>query len=158
MKEMKKTGLGSRFIERGQLKGLLRYTVFKNGIPVETVEKKNLIVNGARVQMAYLVAGNGAGRHITKIAFGTNGTNPTLADTVMTNAYEKPLSAHSYPEPGQVQFDWKLETTEANGMAIMEFGLVTGDGTLFSRRVRENGTPINKAEDISIEGQWIIIF
>jgi hypothetical protein len=158
MKEMKKTGLGSRFIECSQLKGLLRYTVFKDGIPIEKVEKKNLIVNGARVQMAYLIAGNGAGRHITKIAFGTNGTAPTFADTVMTNAYEKPISAHSYPEPGQIQFDWNLGTTEANGMAILEFGLITQDGTLFSRRVRESGSPINKAEDISIEGQWIIIF
>ena len=158
MKETKKTEAGLRFIELKPLKGILRYTVFKNGTPIEKVEKQNLIVNGARVQMAYLIAGNGAGRHITKIAFGTNGTEPTLADSVMTDAYEKPVSAHSFPETGQIQFDWNLETTEANGKAILEFGLVTQDGTLFSRRVRESGMPINKAEDISIEGKWIIIF
>jgi hypothetical protein len=57
-----------------------------------------------------------------------------------------------------------LGTTEANGMAILEFGLMSDDGTLFSRRIREdeNGTPvnkpINKESDISIIGQWIIIF
>jgi hypothetical protein len=65
---------------------------------------------------------------------------------------------------GQVQFNWSLGTTEANGMAIHEFGLMSDDGTLFSRRIREdqNGNPINKPinkeSDISIIGQWIIIF
>ena len=158
MKEMKKTGAGLRFIEHRPMKGTLRYKIFKNGVLVEESEEHNLIVTNARVGMAHLVAGEADGRHITTIAFGTNGTVPTLADSVITAPFVKAVTGYSFPEPGQVQFDWKLETTEANGKAILEFGLVTQDGTLFSRRVRESGTPINKAEDISIEGQWIIIF
>jgi hypothetical protein len=46
--------------------------------------------------------------------------------------------------------------SEANGMAIREFGLLTANGTLFARRIRAN--PIYKESDISIEGEWIIIF
>jgi hypothetical protein len=49
-----------------------------------------------------------------------------------------------------------LETDEDNGQAIMELGLMCADDALFSRRVRTN--PIHKADDISIEGHWIISF
>jgi hypothetical protein len=55
-----------------------------------------------------------------------------------------------------VQVNWKLLVSEANGKAIREFGLLTEDGTLFARRIRAN--PIYKESDISIEGEWIIIF
>jgi hypothetical protein len=157
MKEKKKMGAGLRFTEHRPMKGTLCYKIFKNGVLIEESEEHNLIVNNARLLMAHFIAGDSED-HITKIAFGTNGTAPALADSVITAPFVKEIDGHSFPETGQVQFDWSLETTEANGKAILEFGLVTEGGTLFSRRVRESGTPINKAEDISIEGQWIIIF
>jgi hypothetical protein len=81
-----------------------------------------------------------------------------LTDTELTEPFTKTITGFSFPESGQVQFDWRLETSEANGMDILEFGLVTEDGTLFSRRVRESGRPVSKESDISIEGEWIIIF
>jgi len=146
------------------IRGILNYKVFKNGVCIEEVKGKNLIVNGAREQMARLVAGDFAGRNITQIALGTSGIMPTVNDTNLTGVFLKNLDGYSFPAMGQVQFDWSLGTSEANGIAIMEFGLVTGDGTLFSRRIREdeNGNPINKPinkeSDISIIGQWIIIF
>jgi hypothetical protein len=48
---------------------------------------------------------------------------------------------------GRVTISWELLTSEDNGQAIMEFGLVCADNTLFSRRVRAN--PIYKEADIS---------
>ena len=150
-------GTKTRFIDRPPpVKGILRYTVLKNGIPIEQVEDHNLIVNGARIQIAHFVAGDFAGRHIKKIAFGTNGTLPTLADTLITNAFTKDVLGFSYPEDGQVQFDWDLLSVEANGLAIMEFGLLTAGLELFSRRIRER--PLYKETDISLEGQWILTF
>jgi hypothetical protein len=46
--------------------------------------------------------------------------------------------------------------TECNGMAIREFGLVTVNGSLFARKVRES--PLHKDADVSIEGEWSVEF
>jgi hypothetical protein len=140
------------------LEGILRYTVYKNGVPVEDVEEHNLIVTAGRTQMARLLAGDLTGKQVTKISFGTNGAAPALADTQITNAFTKNLLGLSYPAAGQVRFNWSLAITEANGKAILEFGLICQDLTLFSRRTRESGKPINKESDISLEGDWTIIF
>jgi hypothetical protein len=147
---------GNRFVEQTAVKGTLRYKVMKNGVEVEKVEETNLIVNGARIQMAHLIAGDVTERSIDRIAVGTNGTAPTVGDTAITEPFVKAVEGFEYPANGQVQINWKLLVTEANGMAISEFGLLTADGTLFARRIREN--PIYKESDISIEGEWIIIF
>jgi len=152
---MEKDHGGVRFVEQPPLRGRLRYTVFKNGVPIEQCEDNNLIVNGARLQMAHLVAGDVSGR-INQIAVGTNGADPTAADTEITDSFAREIDGFEYPEDGQVQINWKLLADEANDMEIKEFGLLTADGTLFARRIREK--PILKESDISIEGQWIIIF
>jgi hypothetical protein len=106
--------------------------------------------------MARLIAGNFTNKNITKISFGTSGKEPTVDDTTITSAFTKNVAGFTYPAMGQVTISWTLITSEDNGQAIMEFGLVCVDNTLFSRRVRVN--PIYKASDISIEGQWTIIF
>jgi hypothetical protein len=147
---------GNRFVEETPLKGTLRYRVFKNGVPIETFEASNLIVNGARLQMAHLIAGDAAQRSINRISVGTNGSAPAVTDTEITGAFTKAVDGFTYPANGQVQVNWKLLVSEANGMAIREFGLLTANGTLFARRIRAN--PIYKESDISIEGEWIIIF
>jgi hypothetical protein len=156
MTEKKVIGSAMRFADRPRMKGILKYTVFKNDVPLETVEDHNLIVNVAREQMAHLIAGDEENRQIAKIAFGTSGITPVVSDTAITNPFIKNIISHTYPEQGQVCFNWELLVTEDNGMAILEFGLLTEDGGLFSRRIREN--PIYKESDISIEGQWTIIF
>jgi hypothetical protein len=160
-------------------RGIFRMTVRKAGKIIERYEDHNLIVNNAKLLMAHLVAGDTTGKFITKIAFGTNGTAPAPDDTMITNAFLKPVSGVSYPGfsteevnwgpvlglPSDlvtdwvgypVQFDWELLTSEDNGQAISEFGLVSGNQTLFNRKTRNS--PINKAADISIEGSWIITF
>ena len=162
MEEVNGMSSGLRFIDdipkQKPMKGILQYQVFKNGVLIETVRDENLILNGARDQMARLIAGDFAGRNITKITLGVSGTAPEVTDETLTGAFEKNIDGYSFPAMGQAQFDWSLMTSEANGKAILEFGLITADGTLFSRRIRENGKPINKESDISIVGQWIIIF
>lgn len=146
----------SRQFEEVPVNGIFRLKVYRSGVLIEEQEDSNLIVNGARIQMAHLVAGEVTGRHITKIAFGTSGKEPEPTDTAITNQFVKPISDFSYPESGRVTFDWELLVTENNGMAILEFGLLSHDGTLFARKSRVN--PIHKASDISLEGQWTLIF
>jgi hypothetical protein len=158
MQELEQSGMGLKFIDHQPLKGVLKYTVYKNGVAVEEIEEHNLIVTVGRTQLAHLLAGDVTGRHITKITFGTSGVAPVLADTSIANAYTKNISSVSYPAEGQVKFNWSLGTSEANGKAILEFGLLCADNTLFSRRIRESGRPINKESDISLEGEWTIIF
>ena len=138
------------------IRGIFGMKVYRSGILIEKYEEHNLIVDTARFQMACLVVGDIDGRHVAQIAFGTNGTEPVVADTVITNPFIKPLSDYSFPESGTVRFDWDLSVEENNGMAIGEFGLLTADGTLFARKSRAH--PIYKESDISIEGQWTIKF
>jgi len=159
------------FVERpaSALSGILRYTVFKKGVAVEKFEDNNLIVDGARYQMARLVAGDFKSRNIDRIAVGTNGDVPVVTDTEITAPFIKAVDGFDFeadavegfegfyiPEDGFVQIRWKLLTSEANGKEIREFGLLTADDTLFARRVRDK--PILKESDISIDGQWILIF
>ena len=47
-----------------------------------------------------------------------------------------------YPAPGRTEFKWNLLTTEANGSAIFEFGLIRAHGLLYARKVRERAFPI----------------
>jgi hypothetical protein len=87
--------------------------------------------------MAALVAGNGEGKNIAGIAFGTSGNPPTLDDTCITSQFAKDITGAAFPETGQVEFSWDLFTNEANSKAIMEFGLLMADGTLFARKIRQ---------------------
>jgi hypothetical protein len=121
--------------------------VYQRGKLIEEYEDHNLIVDGARSVMARLIAGEVEGQSITHIALGTNGATPTPDDTEITEAFP------THPPAG-----WNLLVSEANGLAIIEFGLLCGDGTLFARKIREKPLPIYKEDDISVDGQWTIIF
>ena len=127
----------------------------KDGNILSTYEDHNMIVNSARVAMAMLVSENAPDKMITKFAVGTNNATATPTDTEITNTYANDIVGHSFPEPGTVKFEWRLDYDEANEQNITEFGLLCNDGTLFSRKVR---SAIYKASDISFEGEWSIIF
>ena len=146
----------TRFSESARIRGAFRMRVYRRGKLIETFEDSNLIVKGARSAMEQLLAGNVEGKSVACIAFGTSGNVPTPDDTIITNPFTKPLTGVSFPETGGVEFSWDLLSTEANGKAIMEFGLLCADGTLYARKHRI--TPINKDSDIAVEGQWIINF
>ena len=136
--------------------GAFHLRVYKNGTLVEESEDHNMIVNGAKLEMSHLIAGDGSNRHITTISLGTSGTAPAAGNTAITNAFTKAISGIEYPASGQVKFKWVISATEANGKAILEFGLVCADGTLFARYVRT--TALNKDSDFSLEGDWTIEF
>jgi len=127
----------------------------RHGVLVEVFEEKNLIVNGARQQLARLVGGSGTNRHITQIGFGSGTAAATPTSSALSAAHIRPVTSVDYPAIGQVRFHWGLSTAEANGLTITEFGLICADGTLFSRRVR---APIQKDSDLSLSGAWTIIF
>lgn len=123
---------------------------------VEHTIEHNLVVDAYKVIAQHLIGGDVTGKSITQIAFGTNGTAPAGGNTAITGAYTKGLDSHSYPDATSVSFAFSLGSTEANGIAILEFGLLTADGTLWSRKTRT--TALNKASDITLTGSWVIQF
>lgn len=135
-------------------------------------ESHNLIVTVGRDKLAKLLGGQHAAA-LTQIAVGTNGTPAASSDTAITNAFKKALDAKRYSgysgtwygqnvtvTSGQVRCEWFLNNSEANGLAIREFGLLFADDTLFARYLRPpNGaTPdeILKQADMTLAGSWTI--
>jgi hypothetical protein len=146
-----------KFVDRAKpMRGEFRIKIYRKGELVETYTDHNLIVNGAKAAIAAMFAGQGQDKFVASIGFGTSGNVPVPEDTALTAAFVKPVTSVSFPEPGQAEVSWNLLTTEANGMAIMEFGLLLADGTLFARKTR--ALPFNKDSDFALEGQWKIIF
>lgn len=146
-----------RFEEQfGGMRGRLTYTVYKNGVPIETFDEDNLIVDGSKVTLARLLGGDVTNRPITQIQFGTNGTAPAAGNTTITSPFSKSIDSVSYPATNQVQFNFTLGSAEANGKAILEFGLLNAIGTLVARRIRASA--LNKDTDISLSGSWLITF
>ncbi|MCS7317342.1 MAG: hypothetical protein NZZ41_03345 [Candidatus Dojkabacteria bacterium] len=137
------------------LQGVFELKIFKKGILIENYKDKNLIVNTAKEALSKLIAGSGSGKIITKIGFGTNGLGPTPDDTSLTSSFVKNISSYNFPAINQVRFNWTLLDNEANGKQIREFGLICSDNTLFARKTRG---VIEKADDISLQGTWTIIF
>ena len=137
------------------LRGELTLVIKRRGYEPETITEHNMIMNIARDALAKLIAGQGAGKSINRIGFGTGSTGPSPDDTALTSAYIKSVGAISFPSAGQVTFSFSLAESEANGKSIREFGLLCSDGSLFSRKVRG---VIEKSDDLSLSGTWTIIF
>jgi hypothetical protein len=129
--------------------------VYRGGKLIYEIREKNLVVASGRQSVARLLGGSGANKQVTQISFGTNGTDAADGDSSITGEFKKALNLTTYPETNSVLFQFTLETGEANGMAIREFGLLSQDNTLFARRARE---VINKTSDLRLEGTWKIIF
>jgi hypothetical protein len=139
-----------------QPRGEFQLRVYRGGDLVEEWVEKNLIVDGSKFALAHLLGGDVTGNSVKQIAFGTSGTAPASGNTSITNSYPKLIDSVTYPASNQVSFNFSLGTGEANGKAIMEFGLLTEVGTLFARKVRVSA--LNKESDISLSGSWIISF
>lgn len=114
-----------------------------------------MIVHGFYAALARLHAGDFDAR-ITKVAFGTSGTPATEDDTTITAALVKPIDSVTVPpdRPRALRFAWSLAPDEAVGMAIREIGLMTEDGALVTRTVRN--APIEKTADLAL-GDWVEI-
>lgn len=137
-------------------RGHFHLEIYKKGVLIEVFDEENLIVDNSKQIHAMLLGGNVANNSVTKISFGTNGTAPVGGNTAITNPYTKNLDSVSYPATNQVCFNFSLGATEDNGVAILEFGLITGAGTLYARKTR--ATALNKDTDISFNGSWTINF
>lgn len=134
--------------------GIFRLKVFRRGLLIEEVEEPNLVVNGYAAVNASLLGGQVTNNSITSIGFGTNATAPAAGNTGLTGAFVVALSSVSYPASGQVQFNFALGSTQATGLAISEFGLLTGAGVLYARKTRS--APLNMNTDISLSGSWTL--
>lgn len=123
---------------------------------VETMDEANLIVDGSKQAHAHLIGGDVTNRSVTKIGFGTSGTAAAAGNTTLTGSFVKNIDSVEYPSTTQVRFNFSLASGENNGMAILEFGLLTAGSVLYARKVRS--TALNKASDLSFSGSWTITF
>ena len=113
---------------------------------------RNLIVDAGYAAAAQSLAGV-AGAAITYVQAGTSTTSPAPSDTAITGAFQIPIISVEYPDFA-VRFNFQMNANQANGMNIAEWGLITADGRLFSRLVREE--IIAKTDAIEILGAWTI--
>jgi hypothetical protein len=156
------------------VRGELSYVVKRaDGTIVEAFTDHNMIMTLGRVAVARLFSGD-TSCVASGVGVGEGAGAPSMEQTGLTNPFIKP-AAHigfAIPEDTNGVIAWKptdepttnarldfiLDTGDANGMSIREFGLFCADGTMFARRVRENGRAIEKDSDLIIEGYWIIRF
>lgn len=135
--------------------GLFVLRQWRRGRLVDESACENLVVDRAREVLARTLGGN-PNAAVSEIGFGTNGVAAAPDDELLTDEYRRQLVAVDYPALGQVRFTWELDELEANGLAIQELGLWSGDGRLVARRVR--GAPIVKDDGLRLEGTWTITF
>lgn len=136
--------------------GHLHLEISRFGQLIEVVDEKNLIVDNSKQLLASLLGGTTANKFITKVGFGTNSAAALPGNTALTGPVYKNVSSVTFPTPGQVRFNFALTSAEGNGTSIIEFGLLTADNNLFSRRVRSS--PIVKDNTLSFTGSWTITF
>jgi len=108
---------------------------------VESGEKKivqsNLIVDGAYEQLPRLLSGDLVNNEITKLAFGSDDTAPTVNDTTITHLIPAVwLSVvPSYPSIYAVKFSATWPAAVNNIQTIQELGLFCADNTMVARTV-----------------------
>lgn len=136
------------------LKGSVDIQVFENDILIERMQDDNLVVTLGKTNITKLLGGDSAGKAITKIAVGTNGTAPVVGNTTITGMFSKSLEGATYPDAQSVLFNFDIDNAEANGITIREFGLLNTDNVVFARKVRD--TEIIKTSAIRLVGTWKI--
>lgn len=137
------------------LRGTLLIRVYRHGRLLRVERASNLVVDGAYTVIANLLGGT-PNKAITQFGVGTSGTPPAAGNTQLTGAVLVPIVAVTYPQAGHVNFDWELSAGDANGLSIREFGLLTADGTLVSRKTR--AAAIQKTDAVSLAGTWTLHF
>lgn len=130
--------------------------VYRSGLLIDVIDEKNLIVDLSKQIHARLLGGDVTNRSVTQIGFGTSAAGVSTGNTALTSSYLKAIDTVTYPATNQVQFNFSLLTSEANGKAISEFGLLTAGSVLYARKVRTSA--LNKDTDLSFSGSWTISF
>jgi len=133
--------------------GVLRYSVFVDGILAESAEESNLVVDGHKAIHAALLAGGTD--FVTQFGVGVGAIAPAAGNSALSSPFIKALDSNNHSS-NSATFAFSLGSGEANGMAISEFGLLTTAGALYARRVRVS--PLTKTSLVSIAGTWTITF
>lgn len=142
--------------KRQTIEGRLHLKVVRGGEVVEDWQDHNLIMDAARPRIRDLCSGEMHGAFISYLGVGEGQKPVSATDTTLTNCVVVPFSNVGKPDASTARFGFLIGTDVANGLAIREFGLFCGDGTLFAKRVRDR--VIEKDADVSIFGYWDIIF
>lgn len=134
--------------------GKLRLTAYDNeGRELWQDSGNNLIVQTGYEALSDCLAGN-TNAAMSHVEIGTRGNTPVFSDTALTDPVRIHAEISSRGAEG-VRLDFTIGYSMANGMPIREFGIITKDGRLFSRRVR---AAIEKTDAMTIVGQWDITF
>jgi hypothetical protein len=149
--------------DQAKLHGALHLWVYRvdpdgNKRLLEEYSGDNLIVTSGLKMITFLLAGYvtppNTINKIAKVGVGTGTTTPHASDTSLTNQYTKAVDSYRFTADNVVEFTISMDTGDANGMQISEFGLFSGNDILFSRRLQSPVIP--KAADIIIEGKWTV--
>lgn len=152
-------------------KGAVKAFVEEDGVLNKVWDDPNVIVNGARRALSYLVATAEDNFKITTMRFGTGGhvqgdilipISPSASDPALENeAYSKVITTWFFePEAVEtsVRFQVTLEKSEANGAGVVpytEAGLYCANGTLFAR---ETFPAIVKNSNRRVIFDWTLMF
>lgn len=143
--------------ERRAASGIIRMRIYRGGRCIRVEALQNLITSGAAAMKAHLLGGDTTGNYaISKIGFGSSGTAVSESDSALVTPYVKNIDSAAVNGSGALVISFSLGTTEANGLSLYEFGLLSGSGILFARKVRD--LPLLKASDLSFSGTWTITF
>jgi hypothetical protein len=135
--------------------GILRVDIWRHGRLIERSDRPNLIVGGHGPIQAALLGGAVAGKSIAQVGFGSSQAAADVGNSALSpDAYFKALDSISYPAPNQVAFAFSLGLFEALGLMLSEYGLLTGDSTLYARQVRTS--PLLKDSSLQLAATWTI--
>lgn len=125
------------------------------GKVLSEIHENNLVVLIGKTNLSKLLAGDAAGKAVTQISVGTNGSDPVDADASITAPFSKAFDSISYPDLQTTEFNFTILDTEANGMTIREAGLLLSNASLFARKKVQD---ITKTSLIKLVGIWKIKF
>lgn len=154
------------------LRGRFKATVEQDGsAPTVVFDDPNMIVDGAKKILAYLVATAPTNNRITTLQLGTMGHGPDILTPVPPLATDSSLNdpapfsveraTYEFGPTGvenQVTFTFNLEKPYGNGTGVKaytEAGLFVQEGTMFAR---ETFPAIVKNSTRRIVFAWTIIF
>lgn len=140
--------------EKQSVRGTIKYTVYKNGVPIEHCEDHNLVVDTGRHRLAQLSAGDST-KGVAKFGVGTGTDTEQSSDTYLKNQYTNNIVGHTVDGADAI-FEWCLDETEYNGYSVSEFGLFDSDGVMLTHQVR--GASIGKLNDTRIKGSYTLHF
>ena len=140
--------------DQNKLSGELTLKVYRNGALIEEFAEKNLILSTGKELLAKLLAGTIEDK-ITHVGMGSRLDEPVPGDTMLTNMVMVPVTDVEISGQAAI-FSVVVDNQTANGLDSGECGLLSGHGTLFSRRVRVK--PLPKDEEIYFSGTWTIRF